>query len=301
MLRPIKRPRIDSSSEADQADEPENRSRKYAPSAGFADIVSGLDFKLGLQNKSKGVGTTRALTTPKKVDALKQPVDLQRSTQRTRPSTPSKPQGAIGNIPGPSREAQASAAKVTTVNTPMRPPPFPAIQGNNRSHTSFLHKSGPATPSRSAQSQSLPTSMSTPTVSRIPPFQLPNQRNPFSTPLKKVVPFKSLRMPEPAGLSSPMHVTGTSHSITETKDALENALARERDKGKGKAKEMKAMSEVKVEIDWSDGDLMQGMSDAHGGSSDVENAGKETRELRRGLLVSPEKGGRGTKKGKFVR
>jgi hypothetical protein len=64
---------------------------------------------------------------------------------------------------------------------------------------------------------------------------------------------------------------------------------------------MKAMSEVKVGIDWSDGDLMRGMIDAHSGSSDVENAGKEMRELRRGLLVSPEKGGRGAKKGKFVR
>ena len=76
-------------------------------------------------------------------------------------------------------------------------------------------------------------------------------------------------------------------------------MARGRDQGKGKAKEMKPMSEVKADIDWADGKLMR--RDGHAGSGDVEHMGKDMKELRRGLLVSPEKGGRGGKRGKFIR
>ena len=78
----------------------------------------------------------------------------------------------------------------------------------------------------------------------------------------------------------------------------EDARQTDGNEGKGKAREMKAITEAKLEIDWADGDFLFNKEGRPEG--EVEFVGRDAREkeLIRGLVLSPQKSGKG---GRFVR
>lgn len=275
LLRPVKRPRLSNGDEAG-----EHTPRRLKQSGAFADMVSGLDFDFGLQKR-------RTLTTPKK--------------QILSADQPAVHQDESNNTTDPLLAEQMSATKKRKTLTPMRPPM--SLLGIAQLGNGTPLSKGAITPAKPANNQPQSKPMMTPMNSRIPQFRLPSAPSATNLSSKKTIPFKSFPIPtlaDASANSSARSVNGPVKSIVETKDAFYHAITRERDKGKGKAREMKAMSEVKVEIDWADGELFRKTE----GNADVVydgGGGKEMRELRRGLLVSPEKGGKGSRKGKFLR
>ena len=282
--RPIKRPRPDSDTSSDQND---HTAQKPRHSGTFEDMVCGLDFKVGLQ---KDVKTKRRVfsehNVPRRVQATD--VGLVESAVRS-----GGLQTFANATPGPSRDVQNPSLKKPVMLTPLRAPPRPFSPGFQ---TSSVKKSTrtPSTPLpqrvQNRDSSPSPARTMSPMMARIPNYHLPKQSTAFASPLKKAMPPKVALALD--GLSD------SAHAITDRKDVLEAALARERDKGKGKAKEMKAITEAKLEIDWADGDFLFNKEGRPEG--EVEFVGRDAREkeLIRGLVLSPQKSGKG---GRFVR
>ena len=67
------------------------------------------------------------------------------------------------------------------------------------------------------------------------------------------------------------------------------------DKGKGKAKEMKAITEAKLEIDWADGNFLFNKEERPEGEVEFVGRDARERELIRGLVLSPQKSGKNGK------